>query len=353
MLTIKEINEVSFGKAGFSGYKPEDVDNFIDAVVESFKEMENEKQAITQKAAQLAARNTELQEKLSILAEKIETYRQDEDGIKDALITAQVAARGAVKDAEKKAEIILANAEHQAKSKVNEAEQEHKRLIEEARSEAVQIAQMYASQIDMKKKELEEIKKQVTAFRSSLLEMYKKHLDCIDHIPNFRQKDIDSNNMPAQTPQQSVVVPQNKPEQPPVHTETVEENQQAQYQTVQQDATTEFETISPLQEQQSHQPQKQVLPKTQPANTSPQHTGRVNRQVAANPMTQKVNYASQRRRPAKLEPNMPDLTVVSDDLTDVGINTTTFNSIPEPLLNEKRAGYSNLEFGEGVDVTTR
>ena len=29
MFTVKEINEVSFGKAGFSGYKPEDVDNFI------------------------------------------------------------------------------------------------------------------------------------------------------------------------------------------------------------------------------------------------------------------------------------------------------------------------------------
>ena len=30
MLTVKEINEVSFGKASFSGYKAEDVDNFID-----------------------------------------------------------------------------------------------------------------------------------------------------------------------------------------------------------------------------------------------------------------------------------------------------------------------------------
>ena len=32
MLTVKEINEVSFGKASFSGYKAEDVDNFIDEV---------------------------------------------------------------------------------------------------------------------------------------------------------------------------------------------------------------------------------------------------------------------------------------------------------------------------------
>ena len=30
MLTVKEINEVSFGKAGFSGYKPEDVATLLD-----------------------------------------------------------------------------------------------------------------------------------------------------------------------------------------------------------------------------------------------------------------------------------------------------------------------------------
>ena len=43
MLTVKEINEVSFGKAGFSGYKPEDVDNFIDEVVESFTQLQAER----------------------------------------------------------------------------------------------------------------------------------------------------------------------------------------------------------------------------------------------------------------------------------------------------------------------
>ena len=42
MLTVKEINEISFGKAGFSGYKPEDVDNFIDEVVESFQQLQAE-----------------------------------------------------------------------------------------------------------------------------------------------------------------------------------------------------------------------------------------------------------------------------------------------------------------------
>ena len=45
MLTVKEINEVSFGKAGFSGYKPEDVDNFIDQVAASFQELLTQRDA--------------------------------------------------------------------------------------------------------------------------------------------------------------------------------------------------------------------------------------------------------------------------------------------------------------------
>ena len=39
MLTVKEINEVSFGKSGFSCYKTEDLDNFNDEVVESFTQL--------------------------------------------------------------------------------------------------------------------------------------------------------------------------------------------------------------------------------------------------------------------------------------------------------------------------
>ena len=96
MLTVKEINEVSFGKAGFSGYKPEDVDNFIDEVVESFTQLQAERDNALQQTAQvsqqvqelknqigeLKAKNVELQKKLGILAQKIESYREEEDGIK-------------------------------------------------------------------------------------------------------------------------------------------------------------------------------------------------------------------------------------------------------------------------------
>ena len=37
MLTLNDIINVSFRKANFSGYRPEDVDNFIDRVKESYE----------------------------------------------------------------------------------------------------------------------------------------------------------------------------------------------------------------------------------------------------------------------------------------------------------------------------
>ncbi len=43
MLSLNDITNVSFRKAGFSGYKPEDVDDFIDRVKNSFVGADAEK----------------------------------------------------------------------------------------------------------------------------------------------------------------------------------------------------------------------------------------------------------------------------------------------------------------------
>ncbi len=178
MLTVKEINEVSFGKAGFSGYKPEDVDNFIDMVAASFQELLAERDAAVKQAGELAALNTELaarnsdaQRKLSVLAQKIETYRTDEEGIKEAIISAQRMSKAMVKEAEEKAAGIVSDARAQAEAKLLEANEEARKITQNAESDAAKAAKEYSQMADTKKTELEEIKKQVTAFRSSLLEM--------------------------------------------------------------------------------------------------------------------------------------------------------------------------------------
>ena len=192
MLTVKEINEVSFGKAGFSGYKPEDVDNFIDEVVESFTQLQAERddalqqstqlnqqmEELNRQVAELKAKNNELQKKLGILAQKIESYREEEDGIKEAILSAQRMGKEALQDAKGKAAVMLADAEENAK-----------KILENARDDAAKAAREYANQVEQKRSELEEMKRQVSAFRVSLLEMYKKHLESINHIPSFRVKE--------------------------------------------------------------------------------------------------------------------------------------------------------------------
>ncbi len=212
MLTVKEINEISFGKAGFSGYKPEDVDNFIDEVVESFQQLQSERDAAVKQAeelaaqnADLAAKNAEAQQKLAILAQKIESYREEEDGIKEALLSAQKLAKDSLQEAKDKAEIILQDAENTAR-----------KTMDGAKVEAAKAAKEYMAQAETKKAELEEIKRQVSAFRVSLLEMYKKHLECIDHIPTFRLKEDKASAAqqpaPAPAPVQEEPEPQPEPE---------------------------------------------------------------------------------------------------------------------------------------------
>ena len=174
MLTLKQINEISFRKSSFSGYRPEDVDNFIDEVVESFTALAKENQLYKSKATELAAKNAEMREKLVVLAEKVETYREDEDGIKDALLSAQRLGAASIKEAKKKADAILAD----ATAKANE-------LIDGAKIKSAEIISACDAKITAKEKELESLKAAVTSFRASLYDMYREHLSIIEKLPDY------------------------------------------------------------------------------------------------------------------------------------------------------------------------
>lgn len=328
MLTVKEINEVSFGKAGFSGYKPEDVDNFIDEVAASFQQLEAERDDALKRAGELAAQNSELsaknaevQEKLAILAQKIESYRADEDGIKDALLSAQRLAKDSVKEAKDKAAVILQDAEDSAKQ-----------IVDDAKIEASKAAKGYMAQAEEKKAELEEMKRQVSAFRASLLEMYKKHLECINHIPNFRQKEDPE---PAEEP-----AADSEPAEP-VHPEPV--HQPAQAEESQPEPPVKEVPVQEVQPQEpvrkaAAQPPVRQQPRRKPAPVSEKpepHT-----------LHDRVDYTREQLQPAEAEEDE----FLDDDLTSVGIDLKTYSNIPETLKREKNSHFSNLEFGDDVDL---
>ena len=61
---------------GLSGYKTEEVDSYIEKVLETIKDLKDQ--------------NEVLEEKIGVLAESLQKYREDEDSLREALLGAQV-----------------------------------------------------------------------------------------------------------------------------------------------------------------------------------------------------------------------------------------------------------------------
>jgi len=161
MLTLNDIINASFRKSNFSGYRTEDVDNFIDQVKDSYDLLI--KKNVEQKEANesLVADMGQLQKKLEVLAGKIEEYRTEEDEIKNALVSAQKLGDASVREARHKAEIIIKDANIKAE-----------RIISGTKEE-----------LAMQTREFEQLKQTVSDFRSNLLTVYKEHLTLIDALP--------------------------------------------------------------------------------------------------------------------------------------------------------------------------
>ena len=166
MLSLNDIINVGFRKSGFSGYRTDDVDEFVDKIRESFEELQKRCTAAEERADKAEAQAGENLEKMKVLAGKIEEYRAQEDEIKNALISAQKLGDASVREARHKAEIIVKDAELKAGRIVDDAD---RKIIEQ-------------------KKEFERLQKMVSDFRSKLLSAYKEHLTMIDALPSYKEK---------------------------------------------------------------------------------------------------------------------------------------------------------------------
>lgn len=148
MLTIDEVKNISFRKANLGGYRPEDVEAFIDDVVETLEQHKKDK--------------IELVKKLDILAKRIEEYRRDEENVRGALINAQK-----VMDATKK------EANEQAEKIVNDAKVKAQDIVVKANSSVVEQKNNYLK-----------LQADAVVLREQLLEIYKNHLALIEELPN-------------------------------------------------------------------------------------------------------------------------------------------------------------------------
>ncbi|MFI3205977.1 MAG: DivIVA domain-containing protein [Clostridia bacterium] len=304
MLTLKEINDVSFRKSSFSGYKPEDVDDFIDSVTESFKTLIRENQAMSAKVSELAAKNADLMSKLKILAEKIESYRGDEDGIKNALLSAQKLSSTSIKEANAKAEEIVANANKKANG-----------MIEEARKNTEELLVKYESKIKGKEKEFEEAKSQVTVFKASLFEMYKNHLNEIESIPDYYEGEEKRKIIESRQAQKTAAVAKPVPAKPV---------QTAESKTV---------AIDP-------KVLAQEVAKTQTKPTS---------DTIAMP---KRRVREEESKQNKTEKRVLPAEVVAKTAFEA-IDFDAYTDIPDVYKKDKEKLFDTLEFGEAVDIKNK
>lgn len=188
MLSMNDIINASFRKSGFSGYKTDDVDVFIDQIRDTVDQMQKKEVEQEELAEKLKAENQQLTEKVKILADKVEEYRSQEDEIKNALISAQKLGDASVREARHRAEIILKDANLKA---------EH--IEQEAREKTVE-----------QKKEMERLQRSVADFRTHLLAAYKEHLTLIDALPSSKPEPQET-QAPAAAPE-SGPAPQDEPE---------------------------------------------------------------------------------------------------------------------------------------------
>ena len=96
MLTPVDIENKEF-KKGIRGYREDEVDEFLDLVKEDFENVYRE--------------NLELKDKIRMYQEQVSKFENIEETLKATLITAQTAAEDTCSAANKKAKIIVEEAE--------------------------------------------------------------------------------------------------------------------------------------------------------------------------------------------------------------------------------------------------
>ncbi len=214
MLLPEEIKTITFEQSVFSGYKKEDVDEFLDKVHSEY--------------ARIYKENGELVEKLKVCIAKIEEYRRDEKFLNSAILNAQKLNETAMKEialkksetetlARKQAEDIVSQAKEQASQIAEETERRIAQIREKTTQEFAETQRENARKLD---EQMREYADQIAKTQAELAFLESKASDfrkmvvgiCEQQIELMTQIDI-VESMPAEELEESA---QEKPISEPV-----------------------------------------------------------------------------------------------------------------------------------------
>lgn len=161
-ITPMDINNKEFKKA-LRGYNSEEVDEFLDEVVDNYEELFKE--------------NSILKERISALNDKVDHYSKIENTIQNTLLLAQNTAEQAKATAQKEADIIVKNA--------NETAQ---RILDKAHNDVLQINDEY----DRVKQEFVKFRAKFRNFMNTQLETFDDlERECIKHFNISQPGDVE------------------------------------------------------------------------------------------------------------------------------------------------------------------
>ncbi|MBR5525093.1 MAG: DivIVA domain-containing protein [Clostridia bacterium] len=165
MLTAKEVREVIFPRS-MGNYRKDEVDDFLDRCADTIEE--------------LSKQNEENSRKMQVLAQTVMDYRNQEDSIRSALISAQRMSESVISDAHKQADDI----------------------IEAARSEAESMRETALAATVAEQNELKRVKQEVADFKAKLMSIYREHLTLIGVLEGEAAEEVAEVEAPVTEPQQ-------------------------------------------------------------------------------------------------------------------------------------------------------
>ena len=186
MMNPRDIKDKRFEKATF-GYKPEEVEEFLKKVADSY--------------ADALRTSQENEAKIIKLVEKINEYREDEEALKQALLTAQKSANQIVTNAKAEADKLLSDAKIEHAQLVEKNNLESDRLIRENNERCERLVKETAERTEQKlaalkiqhdnaKDNLDKMKIEATKFKSQLIDLYNKQLSLIADLPELSEEEI-------------------------------------------------------------------------------------------------------------------------------------------------------------------
>ncbi|MCL2488805.1 MAG: DivIVA domain-containing protein [Oscillospiraceae bacterium] len=157
MLTAEAIRNVKF-ISNLNRYKANEVDAFLDECADTVQALTGEQMALSKK--------------MGILADKLLEYREEEDSIRNALLSAQRLGDATLKEANQKADAIR-----------EDARAAGEKIVETAKSEATAIIREARARLKAEAEEFNRLKKEVALFRRRMLAFTAEYVAQLERLP--------------------------------------------------------------------------------------------------------------------------------------------------------------------------